>query len=357
MNPIVSVILPVYNCEKYISKCLSSIVNQSMADIEIIVINDGSTDRSEELINKFLLKEKRIKYYRQKNGGQSKARNTGIRKAIGDYVVFVDADDLIEQTYIEKLVKTTKKLDCDLVTCGYIDFSIHGKVPLNDFWMQKGIITRKDFVDHLFNGLGGSLWGKIFKRNIIESYNLQLNEKISMCEDLVFVLEYLKFCNKIGSIKEHLYLYNRLNENSVSNQVDLNHFNDLMNVASLIEKLLKELNFKHDQIEEVISKRVEIAIKKLLIFQNGINCKYSKKEKNKNIDRVLSHYYFQKYKTKLISNSMKDRLFLYLINKNKKKWLFYYSFCLFLWQWLKVIIKMKINLKKIKQRRLIFEEG
>ena len=115
----VSVIVPIYNVRKYIEKCLDSLVNQTLDDVEIILVNDGSLENEEELIKPYLEKYKNIKYFKKENGGQASARNFGLKRASGEYILFVDSDDYIETTMASKLYKVATEKDLDILICNY----------------------------------------------------------------------------------------------------------------------------------------------------------------------------------------------------------------------------------------------
>ena len=116
----VSIIVPIYNVEKYLSKCLDSLVNQTLADIEIIIVNDGSPDNSYKIVKDYLKKyPDKIKYYEKSNGGQGSARNLGLTKATGEYVGYVDSDDYVNLTMYEKMYQKAKKTDADIVMCAH----------------------------------------------------------------------------------------------------------------------------------------------------------------------------------------------------------------------------------------------
>ncbi|MEH7464169.1 glycosyltransferase family 2 protein, partial [Bacillus thuringiensis] len=126
MVPKVSIIVPVYNCEEYLSNCIESILNQTYKNIEIVIVNDGSIDQSEKIINKYKVKEERIMYYYQDNCGPSEARNKGIINSTGEYVTFIDADDTVDKYYVELLLNKMINSNSDLVCCGYKDISEYG---------------------------------------------------------------------------------------------------------------------------------------------------------------------------------------------------------------------------------------
>lgn len=118
-NPKVSIIMPVYNVEKYLKKCLNSLINQTLDDIEIICVNDGSTDNSDKILQEFAQKDSRIKILTQSNKGQSVARNLAIENANGEYLGFVDSDDWVDLDYFEKLYNIAIKYDCDIACAGF----------------------------------------------------------------------------------------------------------------------------------------------------------------------------------------------------------------------------------------------
>ena len=129
----VSLIVPVYNNEKYIGKCIGSILNQTYKNIELIIINDGSKDNSDNIITNFQKTDERIKYIKQENSGPSQARNIGINIATGKYLMFIDSDDTVDKYYVEYMLKEIESNDYDIVCCGYKDISRFGVVKCNDF--------------------------------------------------------------------------------------------------------------------------------------------------------------------------------------------------------------------------------
>ena len=119
MEDLISVIVPIYNVEKYINRCIDSIIEQTYTNLEIILVDDGSTDNSGSICDEYAKKDNRIKVIHKENGGVSSARNVGLDTAIGQYITFVDSDDYIEKKYCEILLKTLKKQKADCVACGY----------------------------------------------------------------------------------------------------------------------------------------------------------------------------------------------------------------------------------------------
>ena len=256
MNKKVSVIIPVYNAENYISKCLESILNQSYKNIEIVVINDGSTDKSEELIKAYQDKDNRIVYLSQKNSGPSVARNNGIGHSTGEYLVFIDSDDIAERTYVELLLKKMVSSGADIVCCGYQDISEFGVLNHTDFDFENNV-TRGSFAEMVCKGTGGVLWGKIFKRKIITQNKLKMDKNIFMSEDLIFVLQYVFYCQSFAAIKKYLYNYNRLNETSISSNISMKYIPNHIKVCKRLENILINLSLEKQKINQIISLRVQ----------------------------------------------------------------------------------------------------
>lgn len=172
-NPKVSIIVPVYNVEKYLKKCLNSLINQTLIDIEIICVNDGSTDNSEKILQQFAKQDSRVKILSQQNKGQSVARNVAIENATGDYLGFVDSDDWVDLDYFEKLYNRAKEFECDIACAG---FKRCGKFINSIRKSYKDVkiytdINEKVIVDKLPKH--NYLWNKIYKR---DKWNIKFPE-------------------------------------------------------------------------------------------------------------------------------------------------------------------------------------
>ena len=202
----VSVILPVYNSQKYIAKTIDSILNQNYNNYELIIIDDGSTDGSLDICSKYLEKNNNIKILEQKNSGVSRARNKGIEKATGKYIMFIDSDDCYEPDCIKTMVNYMKNKKVDLVSCSYSNFDLSN----NKFLLQDTFVMNKftEYFEKLQkNYLFNQIWNKIYKLDIIKSNKIIFDENISIAEDLKFNIEYLKKCDSFCYIKDILYNY------------------------------------------------------------------------------------------------------------------------------------------------------
>ena len=188
----VSVIVPVYNVEKYIDRCLNSLVNQTLKDIEIIVVNDGSPDDSQQVIDMYVKKyPKKIKSYIKENGGQGSARNFGLTVATGEYIGYVDSDDYVELDMYEKLYNKAIKNDLDIVICGSYNAYENGNREVE--------LDREIFKDKKKNAFFGrmAVWNKIYKRELLIDSNVSFRSKL-WYEDLDFTVQILSRAKKIG---------------------------------------------------------------------------------------------------------------------------------------------------------------
>ncbi len=238
-NKKVSIIVPVYNVELYIEDCLNSLLNQTYSNYEIILINDGSTDNSIEICSKY--NDPKIKIFNQNNKGVSIARNVGISLATGQYIMFVDADDMVSEKYIENLIKSIEETNTDMVVCGYTKEKAELVNKKNSQEIKGEIINANTMLENMMenNLQEGYLWNKIFKKSIINDNSLEFKEGVNVWEDLYFVIEYLSKSDKIFAINEKLYYY-RTREGSAVNRKETS--TDLVGKVKILELILKNYN-------------------------------------------------------------------------------------------------------------------
>ena len=222
MKRLVSVIVPVYNSELYLKRCINSIVQQSYKNLEIILINDGSTDFSLSICNEFQIKDSRIKLINKKNEGVSAARNQGIAHATGDYIGFVDSDDWIEKDYYYELVEAIEKNQATISVCGYISEDGNNKIRSTQNKSVE-IYNSSEAIAELFKGdiYMGHLCNKLYKSEIF--VNNLLNEQIDMYEDLLFNVKAMTKGEKVVFIPTFGYHYIR-HPNSSSAAINDKYF-------------------------------------------------------------------------------------------------------------------------------------
>lgn len=292
----VSVIIPVYNVENYLRKCLNSLVNQTLKDIEIIVVNDGTLDNSQEIIDEYVKKyPKKVVSIIQENGGQGAARNTGLLHAKGEYIGYVDSDDYVEENMYEELYKKAKKEDSDIVICG------------NNVVKENYEFLSKEDVDKEFLLGKMAVWNKIYKKNIIVDNKIQFRSKV-WYEDLDFTMKVYFSSKKISYVDKPLYNY-LLREGSTMNNNNIKRNLELIEAFdSLIDycKDKKIYNKVKDEIEFLCIYHMYIfAITRVLNTNNNYKAKIA--IINKFRDYINSNF-----------PNFKQNKYLYLLPKRRK---------------------------------------
>lgn len=224
-RPKVSVIIPVYNVEKYIRQCLESVIHQSLLDIEIIVVNDGSPDKSPGIVREYMEKDQRIYLIEKENGGLSSARNAGMRAASGQMVMFLDSDDYLEKNACEKIYEVYKNTHADVIIYGA---NLFPENPKPDDWLRKKTDTR-DIIYRpfrpaaLIKEAGGSpfAWNKAYSARFLHSVKVEFCEKVKYGEDLIFCFQTLPAAKKIQFIRDRLYFYRWCRPDSLMNTVSM----------------------------------------------------------------------------------------------------------------------------------------
>lgn len=300
-----SIIVPVYNSEKYISKCLDSLVNQSLKDIEIIVVNDGSTDKSLEILKKY--ESKKVKIITQKNSGVASARNTGLKEAKGEYIAYVDSDDWVELDMFEKLYDKAIENNYDAVMCDfwYIDDEKKWEgISTNN----KDIVTNKEKKQFMIK-MFPVIWNKIYKREKIKKYKFKPGV---WAEDVEYLYKILPSIDNIAVINEPLYYYYQ-REVSESRLYDKRVYNYIDNFNGIVEF------YQKNKYYELYKKELEFCyvrylyatfVKRASYFESYDDYKIAVNTAISNVKK-----YFPKYrKNKYFYQSIKG-LYLILFNK------------------------------------------
>lgn len=208
----ISIIIPVYNVEKYLNRCVDSVLAQTFTDFELILVDDGSTDNSGKICDEYAEKDSRICVIHKQNSGPSDARNAGLDVAKGEYIYFVDSDDYVESDLLEKIIPYMQE-GCQLVSFEFLIESDDGSVKpfvyfaSGSYHSFKAIEDRLDFITDIFMkyGIGFEVWSRVFDRNIIEKYNLRFEDNTIFAEDMYFILCYLAHIEKIYALKDNFY--------------------------------------------------------------------------------------------------------------------------------------------------------
>lgn len=250
---IFSVIIPAYNCERTIERCLRSVIGQSFQDYEVIVVDDGSTDNTGEICKCFVEKDKRFLYYYKENGGVSAARNYGISRASGKYVTFLDSDDVYSSEYLTDFYELIKEHpDKEHIWCGYqyvLDSGEQeGRIIILDQSNRVSVSDRAMLMTLQEKELVAPIWNKVYVRDILVKNHIEMPLDLSLGEDYLFNLEYLDCCNCTGIIvlNEANYGYNEFSNDSLH----LKYRKDLWNIYNRLLDATSKYLRKWDVSEE-----------------------------------------------------------------------------------------------------------
>lgn len=223
--PEISIIVPVYNVEKYIRRCLDSLLGQTFEDIEILLIDDGSKDSSGDICDEYAACDGRFRTIHKQNGGVSSARNAGLDNAVGKYIMFCDPDDYVEPTWCEKLYNAAEENGGFFACCGYNEIRIRNNTSRSVVAYSESDIPQEKLLMLYKNGFFGAVWNKIFNLSIIRQNNLKFDITISIAEDGVFLLQYLRTGRgNIGIIPITLYNYTIDNPGSLTKKMIPDHW-------------------------------------------------------------------------------------------------------------------------------------
>lgn len=237
-DKLISIIIPIYNKDKYVSKCLDSILEQDYKNFEIIIIDDGSTDNSLNIIKNYFHKNENIKFYSQNNQGVSAARNKGLELMRGEYIVFIDADDYISKSFLSNFISKTTLKD-DIVISG-ISMCFNNSSIKKIFPSEEKVLSKKEFFKNFLleqnnNGINGFVCSKFIKSSIIKENNLRFNNDLVLGEDLEFFIRYYSYCNQFRLINDCDYFYLQ----NVSQNLKVDYKKQLY-IQKQIEKVLND---------------------------------------------------------------------------------------------------------------------
>lgn len=210
MKPMVSVIVPVYNAEQTLRRCVTSILEQQFTDLELLLVDDGSTDASGEICDEFAARDARVTVLHQENAGVSAARNRALEQAKGTYLQFLDSDDWITPDATRSLVRAAETHHCDLVIADF--YRVVGeRLSRKGDIDEDGLLTREEYAAHMMENPAdfyyGVLWNKLYRRELVERYQLRMDPDISWCEDFLFNLEYIRRADRFYALSVPIYYY------------------------------------------------------------------------------------------------------------------------------------------------------
>ncbi|WP_169864746.1 glycosyltransferase family 2 protein [Sutcliffiella halmapala] len=330
VNPSVSVILPVYNSAKYLERCILSVLKQTYKNIELIIINDGSTDNSESIAKKYAKHDTRVKYVYQENRGPAYARNQGISIASGEFIQFIDSDDYLEEGSVQALMEYSEGVE--LVIAGYYNIynSNEDNIKKSVLPTNIGILTKKELLESFGELLKKKLfhytWHKLYKKDILKS--VKFNEKLKIGEDLLLNLDYINFVNKAYIIRVPVYNHIRFNYTSITKSYHKNLFLTRKLIHERLVSFLKNNDIYYgknkDEIEELFVDKIVSSISNL----NKKSSPLSFREKLVEIDSIMDDTSVREILWRFNKRRVTTKIYGYLLGKKMRLILQYYSITL-----------------------------
>lgn len=322
-KPLVTVVIPIFNTENYLDECISSVVNQTYKNLQIILVDDGSKDNSPAICDKWAKADERIKVIHKENEGAGMARNTGISSAQGKYIFFFDSDDYVELCTVEKCVASAVLNKSEVVAFGRYNFKENGEIKADNIKLQKKFFKeseiKEDFLPNLFNygyGFGISACSKMFDLELINKHNIRFkSEREILSEDAYFILELFTKIKKLSVVAKPLYYY-RENENSFSHSFnpEKQEKNDIFLTKCL------ELCKKEGLPEKLISHiKARYHIYSLAAMKDILSSDLSKSEKERELLKIFNNPILKSTITKdvLSFESKNKKIFFSLLKNNR----------------------------------------
>lgn len=305
MNDLITVMIPAYNAEKYIGRCIESLLKQTYKEIEILIVNDGSKDNTKSICEEYFQKDTRVRLVNQENGGEGAARNTGLREAKGKYLSFVDADDYVKEDFIERLHTNLVKNNAGLAICGFKE--LKEDAVLNETSGDITFMNQEKGMEMLLreDSFKGYVWNKIFDLDIIRQKKLSFDVSLAVWTDVLFVFQYMRHIDKIvfDPTPEYYYIYL---ETSVSHGGGNN--------VIAVEKSYSAIRAKEQMIDDIPDNYVNVKRQIAVRFvQSSLavirNIGYSENPKNYNEFMDKSRHYIKKYrKSAKLNLSSKEKI-------------------------------------------------
>ena len=246
MDPTVSIIVPVYNAEQTLARCVDSILKQEYTDFELLLVDDGSQDGSPALCDAYAAQDGRVRVIHKENGGVSAARNAALDRARGIFLQFADSDDWLTPDATKLLVRTAQEQRCDLVISDFYRV-VGGRVSHKGGIDENAVMDREEFAEHMMEDPAafyyGVIWNKLYRRSIVERYHLRMDTSISWCEDFIFNLEYILRAETFYALRAPVYYYVKTKGSLVSQSVT---------IANTIRTKLRVFEYYNDFYKHVL---------------------------------------------------------------------------------------------------------
>ncbi len=286
-DPVVSIIVPIYNSEQYLPQCLDSILSQTYTDFELLLVDDGSKDRSGTICDEYAMKDLRIRVFHKENGGVSAARNLALQEARGKYICFCDSDDEMRDCHLQTLISIEEKTGADMVVGSYRSYIVHTK-RTHIFVLKDRTYEEDEFGILLYDlrkkGSLGVPWNKLFKTNIIRNHHISFDTTLDSYEDEVFNLEYLQYAGKVTSTSVIVYNYILRSNMSLSQRfIELNKHLQIASIIFHLDSKLVKDNKSQERVKLNYMRHYVNCISWLYLREKWI----SRKERFSTMEKIL----------------------------------------------------------------------
>lgn len=314
-KPLISIIVPVYNVEKYIDRCINSIVNQTYNNLEIILVDDGSKDKSRELVDSWALKDTRIKVFHKSNGGLSDARNFGINKANGEYISFVDSDDYVDTLFIDSLYSVIKEFNVKIACIGIVEFNKKYCDVVSDFKIKNTeLLNKEEALEYLFllDKYRDYACNKLYKKTLFDNvaYPVGFNS-----EDIGTTYLLIDKCEKVAYNSEKMYFYFQRSD-SIDHNKDRKYYID---EYAMIKQKYLYIKRRHPNMIVNYTAFFQYCLRDIM-FQDRQEIKWAKKELN-SIYPIVKKHIMNIYIIKYYALNYMQKIYLsyYLLKFNTKE--------------------------------------
>lgn len=319
-KPKVSIIIPVYNVRGYLEDALLSVIQQTYKNLEIIIIDDGSNDGSEIICDNYAKKDDRIKVIHQKNGGLSTARNTGLDNASGEYIAFLDSDDIFHPEAIQRMLDATLKNEADCTICRHIDFTSHDKTAFKNAIQKQNngaLYSRTDILKAIVNDeIECCAWDKLYKRNLFQNIRYPIGQNY---EDIYIVFDIFDKTKNVYVLNDKLILHRKHNR-SISSTYSLKNFRDLQKAHDKFEQYIKNYTpeiFTQDELKNLNNRWLNLLLYKYaqILHKNIAEKKELLVWFKERINEQISQYEIKEYslETQLICHILFNTPKIFLI--------------------------------------------
>lgn len=315
----VSIVVPVYNAEKSLKDCVESIINQTYGNWELWLVDDGSRDCSGQICDEYEMADARIRAVHKRNEGVSIARNTGLERATGEYVIFVDSDDYLEADALEKAVDVIHKSKTDVVMFGFYYHYAESGECVQNILSETFVGNTEEFVSEMFGEMFGKEllnppWNKLVKRELLIQNKVFFESDFSICEDMIFTIGILEKCSKIAFLNLPLYHYIYKKEDNLVNKFHANYFEALSFYINKTKKYLsKYVASGEEQLIDAFFVNQTIAYLKKIYVSSG----YAKEKKYSELKRICETPEFYKLMDSYVPKSKKKKVVVWCI---KHRW-------------------------------------